>query len=325
MRRSFLSTLTTILSTVIFSSFAALPAWAVSPDLKLLSLVPPHAEILSGIKPSPSKEQSNRFLLATKQDKIDMDDLAALIGVDSNRGTYEILLEAARDHSGRLNEHSLLVSGRFDQARIFRSAVSNGATVTKYRGVDVLVVVPFLRERGVLDDVRWLAILDSGIVLFGTISSVQEELDRYQSHSSAEPFFRRPLGRLRRDSETWSMLLASSGNAQTPIAIKSIEPVLPGVIPLGSTLAFSIHYGSQIEFEYDLSASSAADVQSSFHSLSLTFLGSAAKASSFLPDTKSSGPDYDLHGEGKLTKERYQAWMAEITAKHPALDAAGAP
>lgn len=325
MRRSFLTTLTTILSTVIFSSFAALSAWAVSPDLRLLSLVPPHAEILSGIKPSPSKEQTNRFLLATKQDKIDMDDLAALIGADSNRGTYEILLEAARDHSGKLNEHSLLVSGRFDQARIFRSAVSNGAAVTKYRGIDVLVVDPFLRERGVLDDVRWLAILDSGIVLFGTISSVEEELDRYLSHSSAEPFFRRSLGRLKRNNETWSMLLASSGNAQTPIAIKSIGPALPGVIPMGSTLAFSTHYGSQIEFEYDLSASSEADIQSSFHSLSLTFLGSAAKASSFLPEPKSSRPEYDLHGEGKLTKEKYQAWMAEIAAVHPAGGASGAP
>jgi hypothetical protein len=325
MRRSFLSTLTTVLSTVIFSSFAALPAWAVSPDLKLLSLVPPHAEILSGIKPSPSKEQSNRFLLATKQDKIDMDDLAALIGVDSNRGTYEILLEAARDHSGRLNEHSLLVSGRFDQARIFRSAVSNGATVTKYRGVDVLVVVPFLRERGVLDDVRWLAILDSGIVLFGTISSVEEELDRYLSHSSAEPFFRRSLGRLKRNNETWSMLLASSGNAQTPIAIKSIGPALPGVIPMGSTLAFSTHYGSQIEFEYDLSASSEADIQASSHSLSLTFLGSTAKTSSFLSESKSSRPEYDLHGEGKLTKEQYEAWMAEIAAKNAVRDASAHP
>lgn len=322
MRRSFL---TTILAIVIFSTFAALSAWAVSPDLKLLSLVPPHAEILSGIKPSPSKEQADRFLLATIQNKIDMDDLAALAGVDSSRSIHEILLEAARDHSGKLKEHSLLVSGRFDQARIFRSAVSNGATVTKYRGLDVLVVEPFLRERGVLDDVRWLAILDSGIVLFGTVSSVEEELDRYLSHSSAEPFFRRHLDRLKRNSETWSMLLASSGSAQTPLAIKSIGPALPGVIPMGSTLAFSTHFGSQIEFEYDLSASSEADIQSSFHSLSLTFLGSAAKASSFLPEPKSSRPEYDLHGEGKLTKERYQAWMAEIAAMHATRDASGAP
>jgi hypothetical protein len=90
-------------------------------------------------------------------------------------------------------------------------------------------------------------------------------------------------------------------------------------------LAFSTHYGSQVEFEYDLSASSEADIQSSFHSLSLTFLGSAAKASSFLPEPKSSGPEYDLHGEGKLTRERYQAWIAEITALHPAGDAFAAP
>lgn len=322
MRRYFL---TTTLSIVIFSTFAALTAWAVSPDLRLLSLVPPHAEILSGMKPAPAKEPPNRFLLATVQDTIDMDDLAALFGVDSNRSVHEILLEAARDHSGKLKEHSLLVSGRFDQARIFRSAVSNGATVTRYRSLDVLVVQPFSRERGVLDDVRWLAILDSSIVLFGTVSSVEEELDRYLSHSSAEPFFRRHLDRLKRNNETWCMLLASSGSTQTPIAIKSIEPALPGVIPLGSTLAFSTHYGSQVEFEYDLSASSEADIQSSFHSLSLTFLGSAAKASSFLPEPKSSGPEYDLHGEGKLTRERYQAWIAEITALHPAGDAFAAP
>jgi hypothetical protein len=154
---------------------------------------------------------------------------------------------------------------------------------------------------------------------------VEEELDRYLSHSSAEPFFKRHLDRLKRNNETWSMLLASSGSTQTPIAIKSIEPALPGVIPLGSTLAFSTHYGSQVEFEYDLSASSEADIQSSFHSLSLTFLGSAAKASSFLPEPKSSRAEYDLHGEGKLTKEKYDAWMAEIAARNAARDASGHP
>jgi hypothetical protein len=45
-----------------------------------------------------------------------------------------------------------------------------------------------------------------------------------------------------------------------------------------------------------------------------------------LPDTKSSGgPDYDLHGEGKLTKEQYEAWMAEIAAKNAARNASPHP
>ena len=44
---------------------------------------------------------------------------------------------------------------------------------------------PFERELGTFKDVRWLAMIDSKVALFRTISSAQQELDRHLAASAA--------------------------------------------------------------------------------------------------------------------------------------------
>ena len=70
-------------------------------------------------------------------------------------------------------EHSILVSGIFNQERIFKAALQNGATVTDFKGIRVLVQQPFARELGTIKGVRWLAVVESKVALFGTRLSVE--------------------------------------------------------------------------------------------------------------------------------------------------------
>ena len=91
---------------------------------------------------------------------------------------HQIIFAAGGADPSTLGEHSLLMSGHFAQKRIFRAAVENGARLSEFRGIRVLVQQPLLRDLGTLKDVRWLAVIDSTVALFGTISSVQQELDR---------------------------------------------------------------------------------------------------------------------------------------------------
>ena len=307
MRRSILNT---TLMIAVFYIAAVLPTKAVSPDPRILSLVSPHAGILAGIRASPTKEQpSSCLLIVTHKDKIDMEDFIALSGVDSFRSIHEILLEATPDGT-----HSMLASGHFDRELIYRSALSTGATRSAYRGIDVLSVEPFPRERGELDEVRWLAIVNADIALFGTIADVREELDRYLSHSSAEPIFSKSLARLRKDDDPWSMLRASSGSTQTPDALRLVEPKLPVFIPMGSTLEFGMRYGSHVELDYDVSPSSESDVQTTIAPLSRSLPVSISMASSFLAAPADSPVEGSAHGEIKISRAQYDAWMAKAAA-----------
>ena len=54
--------------------------------------------------------------------------------------------------------------------------------------IPVLQVDPFEREQSNLPDKRLLAIIDSHLAIFGTVSSVEQEIDRYLTAAAPDPF-----------------------------------------------------------------------------------------------------------------------------------------
>src|ERR1700758_5012436 len=144
---------------VLFPFFTIALASAVTPNPKLLSLVPPMAQSVAGMSAAPRGGQPSSFLLMTHNNALDLDDFIALTGGDPARVIQQVIMVAAAAGRGTLGEHSLLASGHFDRALIRRS--TPGASDTLYREIPVLVVQPFPRERAKFNDVRWLAIIDS--------------------------------------------------------------------------------------------------------------------------------------------------------------------
>ena len=152
-------------------------AGAASPvNGKLLSLVPPGCAIVAGFENGHGPHAGGRLLLTTPNNRFDLDDWLGLAGVDTERRYDEVIEAAAWNARGELNEHLLLVAGRFDRERIFRAARQNGALTSPDTGETVLVIRPFQREQKQMPDVRWLAILDNRTALLGTPVLVQEAL-----------------------------------------------------------------------------------------------------------------------------------------------------
>src|SRR3984957_6526645 len=178
---------------VLFSLLTIAPGSAVAPNPKLVALVPPAARMVAGMIAPRRGSEPTSFLLITHNNLLDLNDFIALSGADDSRVIEQIIMVAS-DGGGALAEHSLLASGHFDQELIYRSANrSVGASAAKYRGIPVLVVQPFARERDSFHDVRWLAMMDSNLAVFGTIASVQRELDRHLDHSVADAALERRL------------------------------------------------------------------------------------------------------------------------------------
>jgi len=305
-----------------FLACMAVPSPAATADLKLLSLIPPGAQAVARISsPNPSA-LIGHFVLTTRTNGINYNDFVALTGGDSTLVVHEFIYVVAADSSEALNEqNSLLASGNFDRDRIYRSAVSGGASVTRYRGVPVLVVPPLARERTEFNEVRWLAIPNPNILLFGSIASVQQELDRYLNRSPTDPRLVAKLARLRRDDNSWFLLYLLTWPSDIRGPLAALNPKLAELLKDGDSLQFGIHYGRQIEFEYEITTSSTEGTQRISDSLSQSPAG-LAKASALLCSTDAITEGNTVRGVIKVSTARYNAWLREVLAHNLKRDVA---
>jgi hypothetical protein len=284
---------------------------AAARDLKLIALVPPGAQVVAGINALPQQGQPDNFLLITHDNIVDLQDFFALSGADSSRIFRQVVFVAIANSGGLLSEHSLLVSGHFDQPHIYKSAVEGGETVTYYRGIPVLVVQPFKREQGAFNDVRWLAVLDSNVLVFGTISTLRRELDRYIARSPADSQLLNRLDRLRAKDQTWCLLSPATRNAEISGLLATLDPKLANIVQSGGSLELGIHYGRRVEFEYEVTVGSTVPghdiLRSPIHSPVLS-----DNRASLLPALNIIGDDNAARGVIEVSISRYRAWLAEV-------------
>jgi hypothetical protein len=284
---------------------------AASTDPKLIALVPADAQIVAGINALPPQGQPDRFVLITHDNTVDLQDFFALSGADGSRTIDQVVFVAIANSAGQLSEHGLLVSGHFDQPHIYKSAAEGGATVTYYRGIPVLVVQPFAREQGAFNEVRWLAVLDSHVLVFGTIDTLRRELDRYSASSPAYSSLLSRLAHLRSKDQSWCLLAPPIRNDEIRGLLATLDPKLADIAEFGGSLAFGIHYGRRVEFEYEVTVESRAagrpTLQSPIHSPAI----SESKALLF-PTLNIIKDDNTTRGVISISMARYRAWLAEV-------------
>jgi hypothetical protein len=293
---------------------------AASPDLRLISLVPPGAQLVAGISASAIQGHPHNFVLLTPNNWVDLQDSFALTGADDSRSIHQIVFVEVASKDEQPGGHSLLASGHFDQPRVFKSASDGGATVTHYRRIPIMEIQPFGRERSTLHDVRWLAVLDSSVLAFGSVSSTRLELDRYLSHTQADGPVLRRLAHLRSKDQTWCLLSASSGTLPSLTRSHEIHDVLAKLSPelaelaqSASELEFGVHYGRRVEFEYDVTfaldgASRIGDSQDMTPVV-------AAWSASLLPAPNTSRDANSVHGVILVSTPRYKEWLAQIAGR----------
>lgn len=192
--------------------------------------------------------------------------------------------------------------------------LSRGANVARYQGQPVLVVQPFARERSEFNEVRWLAIPDSSILLFGSVASVQQEFGRHLDRSPADPPLVARLARLRRDDNSWCVLSLPIWTSDIRDALAALNPKLAELLNDGDTLQFGIHYGRQVEFEYEYEVTTASSHTALAMSASLTqsFAG-LKKGSALLRSTDGISEGNAVHGAIKVSMARYNAWLLATT------------
>lgn len=296
---------------LLFPLIAAGIASAAPPDPRLLSLVPRDAHLVAGMNNS---SREGLFLLITRNNEVDFHDFLALSGVDDTRVFRQVILAASQGVAAHA-EHSLLASGHFDQARIYTAAVQNGAGVNQYRGIKLLVLLPFERERAAFKDVRWLTILDSNVAILGTMASVREELDRYLDGSPADPLLQQKLARLHSDDDTWCVVENFVRNADVQLALSLLDTNLAALTEDGDSFQFGIHFGRRVRFEYEITRASGDSPKTIFVSLVRSLAGQGTKKSALMPTSETTGNGLSERSEVEVSRARYETWIEEVSAR----------
>jgi hypothetical protein len=221
----------------------------------LLALVPPGSQVVAGFENHPAPHTHGRLLLTTHNNRLDLDDWQALTGVDNKR-IFEQVIEVASAPGGRdLSEHMLLVAGQFDRDRIFRSLTENGAAAIAYEGIQVVVVKPLARERGDMLDDRWLLILNNRIGIFGTPWLVQQALRRSAEHALPDPILEERLSLLRRDVNSWNILLSSPETARN-VSFRQPHSAWAQLQQDADVMTVAARFGPRIRIDFSIYADS---------------------------------------------------------------------
>jgi hypothetical protein len=305
---------------VLVSSFAAL-ASAMTPDPRPISLVPPTATLVAGVKTANGGDLST-LVLTTHSNVVDLNDFTALWAVDSSRAIDQIITVASGRNSDPYAEHGLIANGRFNQALIERSVHQAGANPTSYRGIAIMELPPLARERDTFQDVRWLVMMHSNLALFGTIPIVKQELDRYLAREATDPSLERMLAHLQRDDDTWCVAKLQDGNSEIQSIFAPLDSRLARLLGAGDTVQVGVRYGRRVEFEYEVDVAPGVDPQPASRALMESLISSKPAERAALPAADWSRSDGGVRGVLTLSRTQYQTWIAQVMGSQADLHAA---
>lgn len=286
--------------------------WASPLNSKLISLVPPGAAIVAGFENYADPHRHGQLLLSTHSNRLDVADWLAITGVDGRRALYEgIEVASSCEENGMLTEHLLLIDGRFDRERIFKSAGLNGAEKTEYEGEPVMLIQPFTRERHEMEEVRWLVILENRIGILGTPFLVKQALQRYRTHADVDRALREQLAQLPHDSSSWNVLVSSStknniymhaGNRWAPL-VDDAEVVIVGA-----------RFGERVRVDLVLHANRKHNTEffrQKLSSFGQVFAGVLTAGSEERRMARVSVEPNRVRGSIELSKHQFEVWAGQ--------------
>jgi hypothetical protein len=286
---------------------------------RLLSLVPPGAQIVAGFENHSGRASHGRLLLTTHNNRLDLEDFESLTGVDSKRVFNEIIEVAAAPAGGALSEHMLLAGGRFDRQVIFRSIEMNGAASFHYQGEPVLLIRPLTRERGDMLDPRWMVILENRICMFGTRGLVKQALRRYFEHAVPDSALEERLRLLRRDVSSWNVLVPSAKN-QSNLQFAQPRSAWAQLQQDADVLMVAARFGSSIRV--DFSIYTAADRGPEFFTRKAglftdALMDGTSQSPGSSPESKRriqnlSVESNRVQGSMELSMKQYSAWCDHL-------------
>jgi hypothetical protein len=289
-------------------------ALALSPNERLLRMVPPNSPEVAGFR-APTEERSAKYyMVITLWNRLDLDDFLALTGADPERRIHEAVFVSGALDEDEWGTHSLLVQGTFNP-EMMMLRLPDGTRVRRhtYRNIPVLVVQPFERERKYLKEVRWLALLDSHFAVFGTIDSVKQEVDRDLDGSSVDSSLTERLSRLNTKNGTWSIVADAKSVTIMTSTMDRLDSKLGRLASFCQSMQIGIQLNGRARLEYEFEVSGLQlerqkpAIAPKAPAVGLSFLNSPTES----PATRTARAAI-VRGVLKISRDRYERWLADV-------------
>jgi hypothetical protein len=296
---------------VLLVAGATVSASAAQRNGTLLPLVPPGAEIVSGIANPGTPGASGRLLLVTDSNNRDFNDCLALLGIDGERAIEQVIEAASSPFSGDLSEYLLLLAGSFNHFSIYKAALENGATSLEYDGVSLLAISPFQREQRRLNGARWFVILDDRILVFGTPGIVTSALDRYVHNEQTDPILARRLGQIHADVDSWSVIAMQPPLFERHLADYPFSAAWKAELKDVDELTVGVHYGRLDRVDFVLHTHEGSESAGRLLARTLLFPASMTSVKQFRLDQEPIDSDR-IRGSFRVQDKELDRWLSSV-------------
>lgn len=279
----------------------------------LLRLVPANAQIVAGIQDPHHGDHRGRLLIVTHNDDVDLRDWIALAEQVAERQQVDKLIEAAASSQrGELNEHLLLAGGSFDGSAMLQVAERDGGVQSEYRGAEIVALKPSAQELREMQDVRWLAVPDHKIAIFGSPAMVKGALDRYVSSAVPDAGLMKRLSELNPDVNCWS-ILNMPGTMMTAHVIPAVlDQTSAALLQRVTSLSLSVRYGSKdrVDFAFRTDNAQAAATLATVLRGSPYLLSVAATPQARLESM--AVLQNQVRGSVRIAEKEFDPWLAGL-------------
>jgi len=215
-----------------------------------IRLIPPDAPVIAGLHRVSQDQARSALWLATRNNLDDLNRLVAMTGSDPDRRFDYVIVADWPSSTDTLGSHLLVAQGRFEMASIL-STIAHPKKLT-YNGVTVLTVAAPAASQ---QTVRWLAIPERDIAIFGTPAGVQAALDRYRSGAAPDPGVKERLRNAHDRNQAWSSVKLAPPSRAQPVNLRAgadnLSPCLNQLgevdlgIQVGKTVSIDLHTESR--------------------------------------------------------------------------------
>ncbi|MGA2185915.1 MAG: hypothetical protein ABSH47_23085 [Bryobacteraceae bacterium] len=254
---------------IALAALAALVAGsALATDATLLSLVPPDAKVVAGVRVTQVKASPlGQYLLARLQPDGEegLQKLIAATGFDPRRDVSEILLATPAPDTRK--QGIIAVRGVFDPARIQSVAIAHGCTSSRVLGVTMFTA-------GDAGNSGALALPDATTAMLGDVDSVKAAIGRYRSKTKPSDDLQKKVQAASQDAsgaanDVWLVTLvplsefvpkapeaSPGGTPQNIAAFQTVQQASAGV----RFTAADVRLAAQLVMRSDKDAQAMADV-----------------------------------------------------------------
>lgn len=209
-----------------FALLLVLPLGAFAADPTLLQMAMPDAQVLAGLQVTQAKGSAfGQYVLShLSVNNTQLQEFVSQTGFDPRQDVSEIVISSNWKANTPDNRWLIAAHGTFNVNKITAAGVSNGATSTTYRGINLVTHA----SSSATQSANAFAFLDPATGLAGDIASVEAAIDRKLNNTPADSAIYSKAQQASANNDFWFVTLVPLSNFASSLPGSQLSGAMQG-------------------------------------------------------------------------------------------------